>query len=202
MQREKYERRIVSDAVWQAFVSRYYPPHQQPNGDIHVAIPLFGGQPCLALAVPFDARKKLAAEISEVGSKKSLTTIDSEPSLANPGHVQISASAHPDPEQPTPEAVHAAEAFLKSMLSNRATHPETYVQKVASRVGISPPALDRARASLRRDLPERDPRIAGDKARRPTQVAVHGCRAYARSARHRPAQNQGPADACVVGSAP
>ena len=68
--------------------------------------------------------------------------------MANPGHVQISAPAHPDPEQPTREAVHAAEAFLKSMLSNRATHPETYVQKVASRVGISPPALDRARASL------------------------------------------------------
>jgi hypothetical protein len=68
--------------------------------------------------------------------------------LANPGQVQISAPAHPDPEQPTPEAVHAAEAFLKSMLSNRATHPETYIQKVASRVGISPPALDRARASL------------------------------------------------------
>ena len=98
MQREKYERRIVSDAVWQAFVSRYYPPHQRPNGDVHVAIPVFGRQPCLALAVPFDARKKLTAEISEVGSKKSPTTIDNESSLANPG-VQISAPAHPDREQ-------------------------------------------------------------------------------------------------------
>jgi hypothetical protein len=56
------------------------------------------------------------------------------------------------------EAVHAAEAFLKSMLSNRAAHPETYIQKVASRVGISPPALDRARASLGVAL--RDGRLA------------------------------------------
>ena len=70
MQREKCERPIVSDAVWQAFVSRYYAPHQQPNDDVHVAIPVFGGQPCLALAVPFDARKKSTAQISEVGSKK------------------------------------------------------------------------------------------------------------------------------------
>ena len=86
MQREKYERRIVSDAVWQAFVSRNYPPHQRPNVDIHVAIPVFGGQPWLALAVPFDARKKSTAEISEAGFKKSPATIDSEPSLANSGH--------------------------------------------------------------------------------------------------------------------
>jgi hypothetical protein len=113
MQREKYERRIVSDAVWQAFVSRHYAPHQQPNGDIHVAIPVFGGQLCLALAVPFDARKKSTAELSEVRSKRSPATIDSEPSLAE--HVQISAPAHPDLEQPTREAVHVAEAFLKSM---------------------------------------------------------------------------------------
>ena len=148
MQREKYERRIVSDPVWQAFVDRYYPPHQHPDTDIHVAIPVFGGQPCVALAVPFDVRKKSTAEISELVSRKSPTTIDNESSLVNPGHVQISAPAHPDPEQPTREAVHAAEAFLKSILSNRAPHPETYIQKVASRVGISPPALDRARASL------------------------------------------------------
>ena len=177
MQREKRERRISSDAVWQAFVSRHYAPHQQPNGDIHVAIPVFGGQLCLALAVPFDARKKSTAEISEVGSKKSPATIDSEPSLANPGHVQISAPAHPDPEQPTREAVQAAEAFLKSMLSNRATHPETYVQKVASRVGISPPALDRARASLgvalrdgRLALPTRE---AAGRPMSPSMVVAH-----------------------------
>src|SRR6478752_4613797 len=50
--------------------------------------------------------------------------------------------------------------------------------------------------------PERDPRITGDKAKRPTQVAVHGCRACVRSARHGLAQNQGPADGCVVRSAP
>ena len=177
MQREKYERRIVSDAVWQAFVSRYYPPHQQPNGDVHVAIPVFGGKPCLALAVPFDVRKNSTAQISEVGSKKSPPTLDSERSLANPGHVQISAPAHPDPEQPTPEAVHAAEAFLKSMLSNRATHPETYVQKVASRVGISPPALDRARVSLgvtcqneTLALPKTKP---GGRPRSPSMVVAH-----------------------------
>ena len=157
MQREKYERRIVSDAVWQAFVGRYYPPHQQPDGDVHVAIPVFGGQPCLSLAVPFDARKKLTAEISEIGSKKSPTTIDNESSLANSGHVQISAPAT-DTEHPDSEAVRAAEAFLKSMLSNRATHPETYIQKVAGRVGISPPALDRARASL--GVAPRDGRLA------------------------------------------
>jgi hypothetical protein len=47
MQREKYDRRIVSDAVRQAFVGRYYPPHQQPTGDVHVAIPVFGASPAL-----------------------------------------------------------------------------------------------------------------------------------------------------------
>jgi hypothetical protein len=202
VQREKYERRIVSDAVWQAFVTRYYPPHERPNGESHVAIPVFGGQPCLALAVPFYARKKSTAELSEVGSKKSPATIDSEPSLANSGHVQISAPAHPDPEQPTPEALRAAEAFLKSMLSNRATHPETYVQKVASRVGISLAGARPRPRITRCDLPERGPRIAGDKARRPTQIAVHGCRACARSVRMGQRKARSSADACVVRSAP
>ena len=202
MQREKYERRIVSDAVWQAFVGRYYPPHQRPNGDIHVAIPVFGGQPCLALAVPFDARKKSTAEISEVGSKKSPTTIDDESSLANPGHGQISAPAHPDPEQPTPEALRAAEAFLKS-IAVKPCHPFGNLHPESRQPRRDLAAGARARPRItRRDLPERDPRIAEDKARRPTQVAIHGCRAYARSARHGPAQNQAPADACVVRSAP
>ena len=201
MQREKCERRIVSDAVWQAFVSHYYPPHQEPNGDVHVAIPVFGGQPCLALAVPFDPRKKSLGEISEFGSKKSPTTIDNESSLANPGHGQISAPAHPDPEQPTPEAVHAAEALLKSMLSNRATHPETYVQKVASRVGISPPALDRARASLGVALRDGHlalpPRKAAGRPMSPSMVVAHA--RDPRGMGQRKARI--PADACVLRSA-
>jgi hypothetical protein len=96
--------------------------------------------------------------------------------LASPGHGQISAPAPADPEQPTPEAAHAA-AFLKSILSNRATHPETFVQKVASRVGISPPALDRACASLRvicqneiLALPKTKP---GGRPRSPSMVVAH-----------------------------